>query len=244
MAEPSVSTPPATLPNRVRLAVTVAGWSWLTVAVTLFAVIAVTGITAAVSYDHEYHLSYSNGQPAWVSGCNPFTVDGLILGASVVLFWAASRGIRGFGQLWRPGGVLVVGILATVAANLAAGLDETWLRPVVSAWPGVALILISDVFFWLMGKIRALANGEELQPETGCDCPAPPAPPVSLAEALPLARAELRRQNKPSGEQALADAFAVTRHQVRTILAQADAPEPAAEPDASPNGHQADALLN
>src|SRR6185437_14564168 len=148
MGDPTVSTRRS---NRVRLAIRDAGWSWVTVAVTLFTVIAVTGIVSAISYDHETYLATSNGQPCWVSALNPFTIDGLLLSSTVVLFWAASRGIRGWGQLWRPAGVLVAGIVAA------------WLRPVVSAWPGVALVLVSDVAFWLMSKLRALASDEDEQ---------------------------------------------------------------------------------
>jgi hypothetical protein len=235
MGDPTVSTRRS---NRVRLAIRDAGWSWLTVTLVLFTVIAVTGIVSAISYDHETYLATSNGQPGWVSALNPFTIDGLLLSSTVVLFWAASRGIRGWGQLWRPAGVLVVGILATIGANLAAGLVAAWLRPVVSAWPGVALVLVSDVAFWLMSKLRAVANGEETQPAVACDCPRPA---TSLADALVLARAELRSQGKPAGEQALADAFGVTRHQVRQHLAgtvEPAQPDTSVPPDTAPlNGH-------
>src|SRR6185437_14160472 len=209
MGDPTVSTRRS---NRVRLAIRDAGWSWLTVTLVLFTVIAVTGIVSAISYDHETFLATSNGQPGWVSALNPFTIDGLLLSSTVVLFWAASRGIRGWGQLWRPAGVLVVGILATIGANLAAGIVAAWLRPVVSAWPGVALVLVSDVAFWLMGKLRALANDEDEQEQptvSFCDCPRPP---VTLAEAVTLARVERQLQGLPAGEQALADAFGGTRH--------------------------------
>jgi Protein of unknown function (DUF2637) len=240
MAKPSVSTSSAARVNRGRLPFNQDNWSRLTIGVTLFAVAAITGITAAVSYDHEYNLSHLNGQPGWVSACNPFTVDGLILGSSVVLFWAASKGIQGFLQLWRPVSVLVVGILATIAANLAAGIVAAWLRPAVSAWPGISLILLSDVFFWLIGKLRSLADGEDLQPVVACKCPKPA---TALTDALLLARGELRRLGKPSGEQVLADSFGVTRHQVRTALVPpGDTPQAdtRAAATASLNGHSAD----
>ena len=130
-------------------------WSRTTVGVTLFTVAAITGITAAISYDHEYQLARHHGQTAWVSSLLPFTVDGMILGASVVLVWAASNGIR---RPLRPLGVLLVGIAATIGANLAAGLGDGWLGAAVSAWSGLALILISDVAMWLTGELRKLAR--------------------------------------------------------------------------------------
>jgi len=188
-------------------------WSWVPVVVTLLTVASITGIASAVSYEHEYQLARRHGQDAWVSALLPFTVDGLILGAAVVLVWAAMAGIR---RPLRPLAVLLVGIAATIAANLASGIGDGALGAAVSAWSGVALILISDVAMWLMGALRRLSNPLDIQPAAACSCP--PAP-VSLAEALPLARAALRDRGEPAGEQALADRFGVPRNQVRKLLA-------------------------
>jgi Protein of unknown function (DUF2637) len=204
--------------------------SWLTVGVTFFVVAAICGITAAVSYEHEYELAHRNGQAPWVSGLLPFTVDGMILGASVVLLWAASRGIR---RPWRPLAILLVGIAATIAANLASGLGHGWLGAAVAAWSGVALILISDVAMWLTNTRRALLKGERPDRPAGHECPPPP---LTLAEWAPLARAQLKQDGEPHGEQALADRIGSTRHQVRQALASlvADAPAGAGSPDAVP----------
>jgi hypothetical protein len=188
-------------------------WTWVPVVVTMITVAVITAITAAVSYEHEYQLAHRNGQAPWVSSLLPFTVDGMILGASVVIVWAASVGIR---RPWRPLAVLLAGIGATIGANLASGLGDGWLGAAVAAWSGLALILISDVAMWLTGTLRTLAAGEDPQPSAGCSCPPPP---LSLAEVLPLARERLREHGEPAGEQVLADRFGVTRHQVRTALA-------------------------
>ncbi len=210
--------------------------SWLTVGATFATVAMITVITAAISYEHEYELAHRHGQPPWVSSLLPFTVDGMIFGASVVLLWAAANGIR---RPWRPLAVLLVGIGATIAANLAAGIGDGWLGAAVSAWSGLALIFISDVAMWLMNARRALAAGEDLRPVAACSCPPPP---TSLAEALPAARARLRDLDEPSGEQALAGRFGVSRHQVRTVLAgpagvQSAEAEAAAAVRAASNGH-------
>jgi hypothetical protein len=201
-------------------------WSWLAVGVTMLTVAAITGITAAISYEHEYQLAHRNGQAPWVSSLLPFTVDGMILGASVVIVWAASQGIR---RPWRPMSVLLVGIGATIGANLAAGIGDGWLGAAVSAWSGLALILISDVAMWLMGALRALAAGEELQRAVTCSCPPPLPPATSLAEALPLARDELRARGETFGEETLAERFGTTRHKVRLALS----PPPSEPPRAA-----------
>lgn len=207
-------------------------WTWIPVVVTLFVVAVITGITAAVSYEHEYQLAHRHGQAPWVSSLLPFTVDGMILGASVVIVWAASAGIR---RPWRPLSVLLVGIAATIGANLASGLGDGWLGAAVAAWSGLALILISDVAMWLTGTLRALAQGEDPRPAATCSCPPPP---LSLAEALPAARERLRERGEPAGEQALADRFGVSRHQVRTALAVPVVPQ-APEPSLNGSGPHA-----
>lgn len=188
-------------------------WARTTLGVTLFAVAAIAAITGAVSYEHEYQLARHHGQTGWVSTLLPFTVDGMIVAASVVLVWAASVGLR---RPWRPLAVLLVGISATIAANLAAGVADGWLGAVVSAWGGVSLILASDLPMWLTGALRKVSGIADPQPASDCSCPPPP---VTLAEALPLARAELRRRGEPAGEQALADRFGTNRNQVRKGLA-------------------------
>jgi hypothetical protein len=182
------------------------------VVVTMLTVAVITAITAAISYEHEYQLAHTHGQAPWVSSLLPFTVDGMILGASVVIVWAASVGIR---RPWRPLAVLLVGIGATISANLASGWGDGWVGAAVAAWSGLALILISDVAMWLTGALRTLAAGEDTQPAADCSCPPPP---LTLAEALPQARKRLQDDGLPAGEQALADRFVTTRHQVRASL--------------------------
>lgn len=186
---------------------------------TVLGIVAIgTGLTAAVSYQHEYHLARGNGQADWVSALIPFTVDGMILVAGIGLLWALAYRVRGFRRLWRPALVLVVGFAATVLANLYADLHYPWLGPAVSASAGVSLFFMSDVAFWLLGEQRRLsAPDDDDRPPTAVACSCPP-PPVTLAEALSLARAELTARGEKNGEQVLADRFGVSRHQVRQAL--------------------------
>lgn len=192
-------------------------WAWAVPAATYMIVAAIMIITAAVSYQHEYHLARRNGQAPWVCTFLPFTVDGMILAASIVILWANSQGIR---RPRRPLAVLVVGIVATIAANLFSDLRVAGLGPAVAASSGVALILLSDVAMWLTSTRRKLAAGEPAQPAAGCSCPPPP---VTLAEVLPLARAELQQRGEKNGELELADRFGTTRYKVRSALGEPDA---------------------
>jgi uncharacterized protein DUF2637 len=219
----------------------------LAVAAVVGIVAAITANTAVISYEHEYELARHNQQAAWVSALVPFSVDGMILVASVALLWAAAHRIKGFGRLWRPVGVLMVGVGATIAANYFADLRFGWLGPAVSASSGVAMILVSDVAFWLIGEWRQLgepAEPDEPQPVVACSCLPPP---TSLAEAAVAAREELRRRGEPAGEQVLADRFETSRYKIRTALGESGpdvagtvAPRPAvpATPSLNGDGHE------
>lgn len=193
---------------------------WTGEQVTQLIVFSVVGvgmvIASAISYYHEYLLARHNGQVKWVSLLIPFSVDGMMLVAGVALLWAAMNGIKGWQRLWQPRAVLAVGVAATIAANFFSDLVIKWLGPAVSASSGLALVLMSAVAFWLLGEQRKLSHPEEVQPAADHACPAPP---TSLAEALPVARLRLRDVGEPFGEQALADRFGVTRHVVRSALA-------------------------
>ena len=86
---------------------------------TALAVAAVAGVAAIISYQHAYELVRSHGESGTTSRPLPFTVDGLIWAASMVVPDASRRGQR-LPPLaaWS----LAAGIAATVGANLAHGL--------------------------------------------------------------------------------------------------------------------------
>ena len=179
---------------------------------------------AAVSFDHEYELAHGNGQAGgWVAAGLAVSIDGLLVVATVATLWAPAQGLRGLRELWRPWLALAVGILATVAANLFAGLHYIWLQRAVSVWSGLAVALGAEVVMWFVDARRKLAAGEPPGPAPACSHPPPP---ITLAELVPLARAHLMDHGLPYGEQATADLIGVGRHQVRK--AQASPVEPGA----------------
>lgn len=189
---------------------------------TIFPGVAVIlGIMAAASYDHEFLLARGNDQAGWVAAVLPVSVDGLLLVASAASLWGLANGLR---RPWRPYLALAVGMVATVGANLYSGLHYIWLQRAVSVWSGIAVVLAAEVGMWYIATRRKLAAGEPLRPAGACQCPGPP---LTLAEALPLARAELLDRGEPAGEQALADRFGVKRYAVRSLLAPPDAAAPA-----------------
>jgi Protein of unknown function (DUF2637) len=104
-------------------------------------------IAATVSYLHMHMLVEVHGQPGWVAALTPFSVDGMIVAASTTLLADSRSGGRG-GLL--PWALLVVGSLASLAANVAVAEPSTTGR-VIAAWPSFALIAAYEM---LMRQVR------------------------------------------------------------------------------------------
>jgi Protein of unknown function (DUF2637) len=116
---------------------------------TALAVAAVAAVAAVISYRHAYELVTTHGETGLTARLLPFTVDGLILAASMLIL-DASRRNRSVPPLARW--CLGAGIAATIAANLAHGLGHGPIGALVSAWPALAL---AGSFELLMTLIRA-----------------------------------------------------------------------------------------
>ena len=88
---------------------------------TAAAVVAVAVVAAVISYKHTYELVHSHGESGMAARLLPFTVDGLIWAASMVVLDASRRG-QPVPRLaaWSLG----TGIVATVGANLAHGVGH------------------------------------------------------------------------------------------------------------------------
>jgi Protein of unknown function (DUF2637) len=115
---------------------------------TALAVVAVALVAAVISYQHAFELVHSHGESGVTARLLPFTVDGLIWAASMVVLDASRRG-QPVPRLaaWSVG----TGIVATVGANLAHGVGHGPVGALVSAWPALALV---GSFEMLMMLIR------------------------------------------------------------------------------------------
>ncbi|HUN30393.1 MAG TPA: DUF2637 domain-containing protein [Trebonia sp.] len=111
---------------------------------TALAVLAVAVIAAIVSYAHIESLALANGYSIDTARLLPFSVDGLILASSL------SLATGGRVALARAG--LVLGVAATVAANIMFGVRFGITGAVVNSWPAVAFIVSSEI---LVGMLRA-----------------------------------------------------------------------------------------
>jgi hypothetical protein len=137
---------------------------------TALAVATVAAVAAVISYRHAYELVRSHGESGLTARLVPFTVDGLILAASMRIL-DASRRNQSAPPLARW--CLGAGIVATIGANLAHGLGHGALGALVSAWPALAL---AGSFELLMTLIR-----------TGRRVTAASSPPMSLGQLTPIA---------------------------------------------------------
>jgi hypothetical protein len=137
---------------------------------TAVAVATVAAVAAVISYRHAYELVSTHGETGVTARLMPFTVDGLILAASMLIL-DANRRHQPVPQLARW--CLGAGILATIGANMAHGLGHGPIGALVSAWPALAL---AGSFELLMTLIRA-------EPRTSIT----PASPVRVGQAVSIA---------------------------------------------------------
>ena len=139
---------------------------------TALAVVAVAVVAAVISYQHAYELVRSHGESGVTARLVPFTVDGLIWAASMVVLDASRRG-QPVPRLaaWSLG----AGIVATVGANLAHGVGHGPVGALVSAWPALALVGSFELLMMLIRTGRGTRAGDAE--------PAPPAPVCTTAGA-------------------------------------------------------------
>ncbi|HUY51696.1 MAG TPA: DUF2637 domain-containing protein [Streptosporangiaceae bacterium] len=132
---------------------------------TVGAVSVVALVAAFVSYRHALQVVRAHGELGTLALAYPLTIDGLIYCASMVLLNAARQGIRAH---WLAYGALGLGIAATLAANVAAGLSYGPVGALVASWPAPALVISYEL---LMIVIRSSIRAA---PVAGTPVPEPP----------------------------------------------------------------------
>ena len=164
-------------------------------------------------------LVRSHGESGVTARLLPFTVDGLIWAASMVVL-DASRRNQPVPRLatWSLG----AGIVATVSANLAHGVGHGPVGALVSAWPALALVGSFELLMMLIRVGRGSRTGEA---ETGSGYqPAPPLAqeaPLKLPAAPTLEQTVCARYEAGQSQRAIAREFDIDRRKVKRILDQA-----------------------
>ena len=180
---------------------------------TALAVATVAAVAAVISYRHAYQLVSTHGEPGVTARLIPFTVDGLILAASMLIL-DANRCRQPVPPLarWRLG----AGIVATVSANLAHGLGHGSIGALVSAWPALAL---AGSFELLMTLIRTAARGDTASvPSADTSHPRQADAPLALTETPSLEHTALAWHKAGHSQRAIARELNIDRRKVRRIL--------------------------
>ena len=197
---------------------------------TALAVVVVATVAADISYRHAHELVRMNGESGTTARLVPFTVDGLIWAASMVILDASRRKqpVPALAK-WSLG----VGIAATIGANVAHGLTHGPIGAVVSAWPALALVGSFELAMTLTRKaaspLPAQTASEEISPSS--------LDPADLkrteAEQTPEQAvqsdylASLGGPGKPLSQRFLAEKHGIDRRKVRQLLAAVAQPKSA-----------------
>lgn len=170
----------------------------------------VAAIAFSASYQHQYELSIRYGQTHWVAGMNPLSVDCLIVAAGLVIWYAARHR---YARPWGAWVVLVIGVAATVIANLAADhrYNWPWLGPGISAWPAFAFVASYEMAVWLVRKRQTARN-----PAAGGGTLSSPPPTDAETAAIASLRATLAAGN-PWSQNQLVERFGLTRAQATKV---------------------------
>jgi hypothetical protein len=168
---------------------------WSTVA----AVSVVALVAAFVSYRHALQVVAAHGESGALAKAYPLTIDGLIYAASMVLLDAARRSVPAHPLAYVA---LGLGIAATLAANVAAGLAFGPVGAVVAAWPAPALVISYELLMLVIrGSVAAIdQNGVPELTVSAAVAPSDPIPDTPPAPRPPAIRPG-RRTPRSKGAQ-------------------------------------------
>jgi Protein of unknown function (DUF2637) len=183
---------------------------------TALAVAAVAAVAAVISYRHAYELVTTHGETGLTARLLPFTADGLILAASMLILDASRRHHR-VPPLARW--CLGAGIAATIGANLAHGLGHGPIGALVSAWPALAL---AGSFELLMTLIRTGPPAETTATPTSQANQAAPAAvhgaPLEPAGTPPVEQTARAWHRAGRSQRAIARDLGIDRRKIKRII--------------------------
>jgi hypothetical protein len=144
---------------------------------TAAAVVGVAGIAAYVSYQHAFEVVRAHGESGLTARLEPATIDGLVYSSSMVVLYAARHRLP-VPALARW--LLALGILATLAANVAHGWSGGPVGAVVAAWPAASLVGSYELLLWLIRTSAASAVARGQSPAQGVGPASHPAADLRL----------------------------------------------------------------
>lgn len=183
---------------------------------TALAVATVAAMAAVISYRHAYELVSTHGETGVTARLVPFTVDGLILAASMLILDANRRN--------QPAPALArwclgAGIAATIGANLAHGLGHGPIGALVSAWPALALAGSFELLMTLIRTTRSAAAGHSPAPPVSQPVPvASHQAPPALTPAPSLEQTVRAWHHAGHSQRAIARELNIDRRKIKRII--------------------------
>lgn len=110
-------------------------------------------VAGAASYQHIAAVALSAGEPEWVAYTLPLAIDGLIVVGVAALLEDKAAGLRPRRSAWLA---VIVGVAATLAANVASAEPTVTARLVAAAAP-VAFLISVEV---LTGRGRPVSSND------------------------------------------------------------------------------------
>jgi hypothetical protein len=182
------------------------------------------------------HLAQTAGEE-WRSWIIPLSVDGMLVASTLAI---VDRRRAGLPAGWVPWLGLSLGILASLAANVAAARPDPIAR-VIAAWPPLAFaVAVETLVIVLRGTATDAINGSTLlesrtsEPDRidADDKPpdlTPPAP--SKPKSVSVAQTSDSSPTKTPGRRALARSLGISEYEARKLVEQRKAEAPR-------NGHR------
>ena len=99
---------------------------------TVWSVLLVAAIAAAVSYLHIESLAVRYGQPPLAAWLLPLSIDGTVAVSSLAMLRAARAGVS---SPWLARTMLLLAVGATIACNVGYGLAHGIPGALLSGWP-------------------------------------------------------------------------------------------------------------
>jgi uncharacterized protein DUF2637 len=169
--------------------------------ITTCIVAAVALFAAGDSYSHIYDLARQHGQGVASAALLPLAGDGLIAAASSAML-AAARAQRPVPLRARI--LLLLGIGATIAANVAYGLPDGLTGALLSVWPVAAYVGCVEILSWMqehLGTTRSASARKTAVAPADAGSAKPDAPPRKPRTPVPdlLRTAEVRFPDTAAG---------------------------------------------
>ncbi|WP_433177407.1 DUF2637 domain-containing protein [Actinoallomurus sp. CA-150999] len=144
---------------------------------TTVSVVFLALIAAVVSFGHMHELALRHGETSLNATLIPLSVDGMVVASSMSVLLAGRAGVS---VPWLPWTLLIVGSLASLAANVEVA-EPTVAGRVIAAWPSFAFV---GAYHLLQDQLRMRL----LDPAGPADSEAESAGPETVAgESVPEA---------------------------------------------------------